>query len=99
MTEDNTTKEGLRFLAQLLGSPELLAAIDDGRQFKWAPKKGITAEEIAVCLPLAVLTLTGKKFEVWARIYDVMPSNYQRHFTVIAGDTTTHPTENPSQQP
>ena len=101
MTDANTSSESVKFLAQLLGNHELVAAIDDGRQFRWAAKKGITTEELAICLPLAVMTLTGQNFQAWARIYDLMPSNCQRHFTVINASETTAanlPTENTSQQ-
>lgn len=79
----DTTSESVRFLAQLIGNDEFVAAVDDGRQFRWNPKKGITIEELAVCLPLAVLTLVGERFQAWARYYDTMPADCQRHFTVI----------------
>ena len=101
LLDANTSSESVKFLAQLFGNQELVDAIDDGRQFRWAAKNGITTEELAICLPLAVMTITGQNFQVWARIYDLMPSNCQRHFTVINASETTaaNPTtENPSQQ-
>lgn len=86
MIDPDSVKDGMLIFAQLFGFPELVAAIDDGREFRWQPKVGITAAELAVCLPLAVFTLTGEKFETWARMYDAMPAECQRHFHVVEAE-------------
>lgn len=89
MTESDATGESPRF--RFKQGPTLWEAIfeaglKDGRRFRWTPKQGITTEELAVCLPLVVLSLTGNQMELWGRIYDKMPSNCQQHFEVV-GDT------------
>lgn len=86
-SKNNTTTEfsdGTRFLADLFGDQDLVNAIDDGRSFVYAPKIGITAEELAICLPLAILTMTEQGFKNWAKIYDAMPPNAQRHFNIVS---------------
>lgn len=69
------------FLSSLFNSA-MLEAIEDGRQFRYNPKSDINTVELAVCLPLAILTITGQKFEVHAKIYDAMTPECQRHFKV-----------------
>lgn len=83
MTDPTLTDDDLQLFALLLGAPDLAAALKDGRRFQWFPQDGITTEELATCLTLAVLVITESRFEIWARIYDVMPPNCQRHFRVI----------------
>lgn len=77
-------RDGARFFATLFGDQDLVDAIDDGRGFQYAPKIGITTEELAICLPLAILTMTERGFKNWAKIYDKMPPNAQRHFNVTS---------------
>lgn len=87
MTDPTFTDDDFRLFAQLFGTPDLAAALKDGRRFQWLPQDGITTEELAICLTLAVFVITKSRFEIWARIYDVMPPNCQRHFRVITADT------------
>lgn len=77
-------RDSARFFATFFGDQDLVDAIDDGRSFEYAPKIGITTEELAICLPLALFIMTRENFKVWAKIYDKMPPNAQRHFNVIS---------------
>lgn len=83
MTDSRNDAEAYKLLAQMLGMDHLVDAIEDGRSFVWAPKKGITAEEIAICIPLAVLALTSERFELHPRLYDQLPPNCKAHFHVM----------------
>ena len=83
MTDPTLTDDDLQLFAQLFGTPDLAAAFKDARRFEWLPRDGITTKELAICLTLAVLVITNSRFEIWARIYDVMPPSCQRHFRVI----------------
>lgn len=81
--EQKDTIAAVKFFAKILGDEQLQKDIEDGRTFKWAPLKDITTEELAVCMYLVPLVVTGQQWQNQLRIYDFLPDYAKRHFVVV----------------
>lgn len=76
------TLEAAKFVAQLFGDEETSKALEDGRYFRWNPQPDISTSELASCLFLVPLVITGQHMELQQRVYDALPSASKRHFIV-----------------
>lgn len=72
----------LTFFATLLGDEQLKKDLEDGRTFKWCPLEGITVEELAVCMYLIPLVVTGQHWQTQIKVYDALPDYAKKHFKV-----------------
>lgn len=81
--EQKDTIAAVKFFAKILGDEQLQKDIEDGRTFKWAPLEDITSKELAVCMHLVPLVVTGQQWQNHLRIYDILPDYAKRHFVVV----------------
>ena len=82
-----TNKEAVaaaKFFATLFGDEQLQRDIEDGRSFKWCPLTDITVQELAVCMYLVPLVVTGQHWQTQLRVYDALPDYAKRHFKVCS---------------
>lgn len=82
-----STKEAVsavNFFATIFGDEQLKKDLEDGRTFKWRPKKGITTEELAACMYLVPLVVTGQHWQTQIKIYDALPDCAKEHFEVCS---------------
>jgi hypothetical protein len=73
-----------KFFAKMFGDEQLQKDLEDGRTFKWRPKKGITTEELAACMYLVPLVVTYQHWQTQIKIYDALPDCAKKHFEVCS---------------
>jgi hypothetical protein len=75
------------FFSDFFGDSSLQDALQDGREFTYSPKEDITVQELALCVYLLMEKVSSKgSWRSEQVIYDALPAEAQRHFTVVPHD-------------
>jgi hypothetical protein len=87
-SQKDATVAGVKFFASLFGDEQFQKDLEDGRTFKWCPLTDITVTELAVCMYLVPLVVTGEHWQHQLKVYDALPDYAKRHFEVVHHDPT-----------
>lgn len=72
------------FFSAFFGNTDFLEAIEDGRAFKYRPQPDITTYELSLCIYMIMAKIAaGSNTRAEQTIYDLLPPEAQRHFTVV----------------
>jgi hypothetical protein len=87
--QDSVAQTAAHFFASFLGDTSLEEALTDGRAFAYAPRKDITAYELALCLHLVGTKVSSScALRDEQKVYDQLPPSVQRHFAVVPLEST-----------